>query len=695
MIINKIELQGFSSYKEYTEVPFDDGIYGIVGRIEGAQEGSSNGSGKSSLIMSIIYALFGEGEYDTLDDIVNDKLDKKDTMFVRLNFSISGNRYLCERGRQNGSSYLDFFENGNRRGGNIKDSQSEIISVIGMDYDMFTASTFFEQSKSDKFINVQPEQRRSYLDKVLGLSVWRDAHKNSVKDLKNSLAHRDSLKEDIKNIESEVTRIEKEISIIPQIESLILELRGKRACLEEEKQKFSNSMAQLSRYNSLIKEKSDLENKYKKIEKEIQDSEAKIPVNYKLLSDFEQKLIELKESKSLELEIKENKEKISANEIIEKDLNNKISHLSSDLGKIEANIDLNKKLRDGVHAGECPTCFNEISNEYVDNIHNKFNETINSFMLEKENKEIEINNIKKELSEISKTNSSLKSIVSEHEKYNINLIKQKSDVESKISNMGVLIESIKNDISLKKEILESISVNLMKVNNEIAQINIDDALNAEKNINRIDSLIKSVDDDMTINNKKLGALFELKNRNEKLKSEVNDKKTDLNATEDSIFFLEEVSKAFLNIPTSIFNKSVILIQDYANDFISNIFPNIRVRIYEDDSKFKRLVVKFEVNGITRSYKRLSGGQKSVCNICLRFGFSRVISDRAKTPMNLVVLDEPFSALDKVNRDLVQTVIASMRKIFTQIFVITHTDDVENYPNIIRVKMLPDGTSHIE
>ena len=84
----------------------------------------------------------------------------------------------------------------------------------------------------------------------------------------------------------------------------------------------------------------------------------------------------------------ENKEKISANEIIEKDLNNKISHLSSDLGKIEANIDLNKKLRDGVHAGECPTCFNEISNEYVDNIHNKFNETINSFMLEKENKEI-------------------------------------------------------------------------------------------------------------------------------------------------------------------------------------------------------------------------------------------------------------------------------------------------------------------
>ena len=120
-----------------------------------------------TLVMAVIYALFGEGEFNVLKEIINDSMSN-DEMYVKIDFDLKGNNYFVERGMRGGSSYLDFKENDVRKGDDdkIKIVQSEILKVLGMDYGMFTTSGFFEQNALDKFIDTDPELLRQYINKI-------------------------------------------------------------------------------------------------------------------------------------------------------------------------------------------------------------------------------------------------------------------------------------------------------------------------------------------------------------------------------------------------------------------------------------------------------------------------------------------------------------------------------------------------
>ena len=120
-----------------------------------------------------------------------------------------------------------------------------------------------------------------------------------------------------------------------------------------------------------------------------------------------------------------------------------------------------------------------------------------------------------------------------------------------------------------------------------------------------------------------------------------------------------------------------------------------VKIYEDDSKLKRIVIGFEIDGKPRSYKRLSGGQRTIANIALRLGFSKIIQARAKSHIGFVVLDEPFGALDEKNRELVSRMLTVMLQWFKQIFVISHVDNIKDFPHVINVGMTSDSVSYIK
>ena len=109
MIIKYIELLGFGSYEHLTRWEVPMGITGIVG-VYDENVKKSNGSGKSTIISGITYALYGEGECTKLEELVNDRVKaSKGMMSVKLGFEINGQTYEVVRGIKNGS-YLDFYK---------------------------------------------------------------------------------------------------------------------------------------------------------------------------------------------------------------------------------------------------------------------------------------------------------------------------------------------------------------------------------------------------------------------------------------------------------------------------------------------------------------------------------------------------------------------------------------------------------
>jgi DNA repair exonuclease SbcCD ATPase subunit len=195
-------------------------------------------------------------------------------------------------------------------------------------------------------------------------------------------------------------------------------------------------------------------------------------------------------------------------------------------------------------------------------------------------------------------------------------------------------------------------------------------------------------------NRELGKLDQINNSKKLTEVNIQEYENSIKELEENIDIYNVLAEAFRDIPKQIFDKSVIAIQETANSIIQQVIPELSVNIYEDDSKLKRLIISFEFNGKERRYKRLSGGQRTVANIGIRLGFSQVIKRRADTNIELIVLDEPFGALDEENRELVKTVLAVVQEWFKQIIVISHVGGVETFPNVITVRYSPERGSYI-
>ena len=174
MIPLKLTLSNFLCYRENVE-PLDfAGIH--VACICG-----SNGHGKSALLDSITWALWGKARGKVQDEMISYGADE---CRVELDFSSRGQNYRVIRShgrggrrRRGGPSDLQLMvlEGDTARsitGDMIRETQSRIDQIIGMDYDTFINSAFLVQGRADEFTNKPPTERKAVLSKILGLETY-------------------------------------------------------------------------------------------------------------------------------------------------------------------------------------------------------------------------------------------------------------------------------------------------------------------------------------------------------------------------------------------------------------------------------------------------------------------------------------------------------------------------------------------
>jgi DNA repair exonuclease SbcCD ATPase subunit len=699
MGINIIELQGFGSYRYYTKIDFpSSGLVGIVGAYD-VNPLKSNGSGKTTLISSVLYAFFGEGEFSRKDELVNDSISDED-MFVKVHASFSGNAYIIERGiRNNGSSYLEFKENGVSKGKSIQECNKAIIDVLGQDYDMLTASCFFEQGNIDKFINISPEPRRQYIDKVLGLEDWRKVLKLAIKKYKSSEVYITYLKKTIDDLQKECVSLETRLLPKNDVEKNVVILKKEI----EDKRNILISLEQTSNYiNDLARITHDIETKERSIQNKLDDYNIYTNNLNSLISEIDtitEDIILISNDKDSVSELQNNISTIE-NSIKELEKRNedtvgKITFYKVEKSRINQIILNFEKMKKNLIEGVCPTCEQIITNVYV-------SEKQHEYDLNIENNKIIIDNNNKELD----------SLLKEQEKIYIDKSTAKEsikDLQDKIkikeSKKNILENNRKNliaEFNLKTEAVDRLSTDINLFNTEIQNLILEKDKIKNKIPDGVDTQILGIKkgifekekllEDVTI---QLGQFIELENSYKGLSITLNDTKESLKKGEKSLYIYNTLSNIFQEIISSIFEQSIDDIKTVSNNIIHQIIPEVSVNIYEDGSKQNKLIIDFDVNGKTRSYKRLSGGQQTIVNIGLRLGFSKVIKAWANTDVGFVVLDEPFGSLDKENRELVKRLLTKMLDWFEQVLVISHVESIDEFPYVILVKMAPEGYSYIE
>ena len=138
-----------------------------------------NGHGKTALLDSITWALWGQARARTQDELVH---QGRTDMSVDLEFLARGQRYRVNRrysrsGRSRGATILELqVSSGNGfqpiTGDSLRQTEERIRDILHMDYDTFVNTAFLLQGRADMFTRSRPTARKQVLAEVLDLSYY-------------------------------------------------------------------------------------------------------------------------------------------------------------------------------------------------------------------------------------------------------------------------------------------------------------------------------------------------------------------------------------------------------------------------------------------------------------------------------------------------------------------------------------------
>lgn len=177
-------------------------------------DGSRNGTGKTTIINALSYALYGNALSNIRKDNLVNKTNGKN-MLVSLDFVVNGKDYRIERGRK--PNVLKFYVNNEEQNatdeaqGDSRETQEAIERVIGMSHDMFKHILALN-TYTEAFLSLKANDQRTIIEQLLGITQLSE-RADRVKELNK--ATKDALQQEefrIRAVQEANKRIEEQIS---------------------------------------------------------------------------------------------------------------------------------------------------------------------------------------------------------------------------------------------------------------------------------------------------------------------------------------------------------------------------------------------------------------------------------------------------------------------------------------------------
>jgi len=136
-------------------------------------DGSRNGTGKTTIINALSYALYGQALTNIRKDNLVNKTNGKH-MLVSLDFSVNGKDYRVERGRK--PNILKFYVNSEEQAvednaqGDSRETQHAIEHILGMSHDMFKHILALN-TYTEPFLSLKSNDQRNIIEQLLGITL--------------------------------------------------------------------------------------------------------------------------------------------------------------------------------------------------------------------------------------------------------------------------------------------------------------------------------------------------------------------------------------------------------------------------------------------------------------------------------------------------------------------------------------------
>jgi len=675
MILESIEINNIRSIRS-EEIKFPTSTMLFFGDV---------GSGKSSVLKSIEFALFGTL---THGDLSGDSLLRrgKGTASVNLTFLIDGKKYSVKRslskdrkGRvsQKECIFIDH-DNGTSFTYAPTDMRRKILSLLSYSVSRYEKATklplfrytvYTPQEQIKEIIQAEPDDRFEILKEVFGIEKYEITLRNIdfIKDFLNDRVKEYKIRiEQIGDPEEKILQQKKEIG---QAKQKIIKIENKISTKEkdiasqemvvEEFQKdldnYSKKIAQIENKESNISEYRAKQKKNKaslnKMQKEIGEKEGELRELTEIMIPTKLSEAQLESQLEQSQNLKSQKEKESA--VVKKGL-----------------ADVDKLLKEG----KCALCGQAIHEK--DRFEKEFQEAkikvgnltneIDSLLL-KVNEQKKLLKIKRESQKVKNKKDSLNNLISEKRK-------RLTDLNSQINELFVNINNNqKNIITILLEFGKN--TNLLKFKGMGEEIKV--KLKTEKKaLNELNFGKESSGKELSAQNKTLEylqkELAEI-NSNIKLKKEIQEDLTYYTQLKNWVgegfpVLIRDIEKKILSSSAHHFNS---YFKEWFHELVED--RNIEVEIKADD--FQPII---HVNGYESPFKDLSGGEKSALSLAYRLALNKIINERyqeVKTK-DLLILDEPTDGFSQQQINRMQPIFEKLNT--SQMIIISHERNLDSF-----------------
>jgi len=681
MRIKKIILENIRSY-ENQEINFVSGSTLLSGDI---------GSGKTSVLLAIEFALFGLQPGQRGSALLRNGAS---TGKVKLMFEVDGNEIEIERTLKKGKTisqdYCSILIDGEKKELSVTELKSKILELLNYPNEfakkqniLYKFTVYTPQEEMKQIILEDSDTRINTLRHVFGIDKYKTILEN-VTLLTTKLREEKRMKEGmISNLEQNKSllvlkenELEEKQKILPSLELELFNKKEIRKKIQLEKEEISKK----------IEEKNKLQSEVEKTKIMIVNKEDTIFSNKKTISQLKLQIEELQNLAFDESEFQILEKRISENKFKREKLNNSYLEINSKINSIFLRIEEDKKLETKISSLEiCPTCLQNVDAVYRANVLNKihnneseFKSKINSLEEEKILAVQEIRQIENTISVDEKRFTDLRIL-----KIKLQGIEEKS---SQIDNIEKTNSLLEKDIELLKQhldILSSSVINLSKFSNlaEEKQKEFEEILKQER--------IAEI------------KLAELKKEIEFSSSQIAQLKLEIEKVElikSKLVYISELenwlSKQFTTL-ISFIEKNVMLklkaefSKLFAEWFYALVSDAFNVRLSDD---FTPIV---EQQDYEIDYAYLSGGERTAIALAYRLALNQVINklmSKIKT-RDLIILDEPTDGFSEQQIDKMRDIFQQLN--VGQLIVVSHEQKIDGFvDNVIKFKK-ENGVTKVE
>ena len=230
----------------------------------GDDAGARNGTGKTTIINAISYALFGDALTQIRKDNLVNKTNNKD-MVVGITFEKNNTTYTIERGRK--PAKLRFYINdveqeSNEAQGENRETQQEINKLLGMSHAMFK-NIIALNTYTQPFLATKQAEQREIIEQLLGITILSekaDLLKDQMRGTKEELISEKYRLDSIKTSNEKINQ---------SIKTIKLRSSAWQTQKDEDITSFQEAIQQLEKVNITDELKA-----HKKLQKHTEDQKA-------------------------------------------------------------------------------------------------------------------------------------------------------------------------------------------------------------------------------------------------------------------------------------------------------------------------------------------------------------------------------------------------------------------------------------